>query len=419
MGAPLFALRLIAHEVAGLIGRVEMVRPFSLHETMVPGAMPSGRALREIDAYLARGRAELLRMARSFLAWLRSGRAERTHLEVVQRRFVFLRLRVNAALTQFDLFADAISQRSETDTGVWLAGLDALARDALTVPGAPYRVPELLCYLDRGLGAAIRRARTRLPGGGVNPVAVVRVPRERMVGLGIASSLVHEAGHQGAALVGLVPALRRAMEPTLRSKSANQGLGPSPWTYWHRWMAEIAADLWSVARLGISSTLGLMNVVSLPRVFVFRANLDDPHPTPWIRVLLSAELGRQLYPHPYWQRLLGVWRAAYPPDFEGMHAARLALLAEHVPTFVRRILEVPMPGVPARSLAQFLVDRELSPQRLEEHVERWCRAPQYLERLRPCRAFAVVGYCRLARGRSPAGEIPLFSSLLTRWALAA
>jgi len=33
-------------------------------------------------------------------------------------------------------------------------------------------------------------------GGGENPVAIVRVPRERMVGNGIASSLVHEVGHQ-------------------------------------------------------------------------------------------------------------------------------------------------------------------------------------------------------------------------------
>ena len=60
-----------------------------------------------------------------------------------------------------------------------------------------------MCYLDRGHGAAIRRARARLPGGGMSPVAIIRVPRERMVGAGIASSLVHEVGHQAAALLDL------------------------------------------------------------------------------------------------------------------------------------------------------------------------------------------------------------------------
>ena len=71
-----------------------------------------------------------------------------------------------------------------------------------------YEPPPVICYLDRGHGAAIRRARTRLPGGGENPVAIIRVPRERMVGSGIASSLVHEVGHQASALLDLVNSLR-------------------------------------------------------------------------------------------------------------------------------------------------------------------------------------------------------------------
>ncbi len=59
---------------------------------------------------------------------------------------------------------------------------------------------------------AIRRARTRLPGGGDNPVAIIRLPRERMVGSGIASSLIHEVGHQGAALLDLVNSLRPLLQ---------------------------------------------------------------------------------------------------------------------------------------------------------------------------------------------------------------
>ncbi len=61
------------------------------------------------------------------------------------------------------------------------------------------RIPAVGLLSGPRAGAAIRRARTRLPGGGDNPVAIIRVPRERMVGSGIASSLVHEVGHQAAA----------------------------------------------------------------------------------------------------------------------------------------------------------------------------------------------------------------------------
>jgi len=42
---------------------------------------------------------------------------------------------------------------------------------------SPHRVP----------GAAIRRARTRLPGGQPSPVGILRIPRERMIGHGVAS----------------------------------------------------------------------------------------------------------------------------------------------------------------------------------------------------------------------------------------
>jgi len=83
-----------------------------------------------------------------------------------QRSFSLLRLRFNAVLTQFDLFNNALTQRSEREIGVWLSGLDVVSADALRLPGDYYDAPPVICYLDRGVGAAIRRARTRLPGGG-------------------------------------------------------------------------------------------------------------------------------------------------------------------------------------------------------------------------------------------------------------
>jgi len=93
-----------------------------------------------------------------------------------------LRMRFNLGLSQLDLFSDAITQRSENETGLWLSGLDVAAQDALDLPGGYFRAPPVVCYLHRGLGGAIRRARTRLPGGGENPVSIIRIPRERMVG---------------------------------------------------------------------------------------------------------------------------------------------------------------------------------------------------------------------------------------------
>ncbi len=194
--------------------RLSLVRPFALNEVMVPAASFSPAARLAIDAFLADGRVELRHRLEDFLGWLHHD-VELAGAAEAQRRFAFLRLRFNLVLTQFDLFADVLTQRSEQPTGVWLAGLDVAASDALALPGC-FEAPPVVCYLDRGHGAAIRRARTRLPGGAANPVAIVRVPRERMVGSGVALSLVHEVGHQAAALLDLVHAANDLFEARQR-----------------------------------------------------------------------------------------------------------------------------------------------------------------------------------------------------------
>ena len=303
-----FARSMLVHETRALSARLALVKPFALQETMLPAAALLPAAEVAIDRFLVGGRRELRRLIHRYLDWLHRADSEHATAEEAQRRFAILRLKFNTALTQFDTFADVITQRSENELGVWLSGLDVVAADALALPGY-YDPPPVICYLDRDIGAAIRRARTRMPGGGENPVAIIRVPRERMVGTGVASSLVHEVGHQAAALLDLVNSLRFS----LRASQRGAGLARLAWQLWERWISEIVADFWSVARVGIAATLGLMAVVSLPRAFVFRLNAKDPHPLPWIRVKLSAAMGEALYPHPQWQQLSETWEGFYPP----------------------------------------------------------------------------------------------------------
>ena len=94
-------------------------------------------------------------------------------------------------------FAKVLDGLFDVSTSINLTvDLDVLAEDGLAVCKEYTDVPALMVFLQRGHGAAIRRARTRLPGGDENPVAVIQIPRERMVGSGIASSLIHEVGHQ-------------------------------------------------------------------------------------------------------------------------------------------------------------------------------------------------------------------------------
>ena len=416
-----YASWMLAQEARSLLTRLARVKPFALIEPMLPAAALLPDAQSAIERYLMLGRRELRSMIMGFLGWLHGPQGQRATAAEAQRRFTFMRMKFNATLTQFDLFNDVVTQRSEHESGVWLSGLDVVSADALALPGAEagvnvkpyYEAPPVICYLDRGPGAAIRRARTRLPGGGENPVAIIRVPRERMVGSGIASSLIHEVGHQGAALLDLVNSLRPLLQGLQRGGGA-----PLVWQLWERWVSEIVADFWSLARVGVVATMGLIGVVSLPRAFVFRLNADDPHPVPWIRVKLSCAMGQVMYPHPQWARIARLWESFYPltglaplqqqllVQLQASMSALVALLVNHRPQLLR-----------GRSLVEVMQVGRRQPVQLERLFRTWNVIPGQMYRAGPSLVFAVLGQARANGQLSPEDESTLLARLLTHWAL--
>ncbi len=408
------AARLLEQEARALLTRLARVKPFALQETMLPAAALTPAAQVAIERFLVSGRVALRARVMAYLAWL-GGPGRNAPPAEMQRRFTLARLAFNNSLSQFDLFSSVITQRSENETGVWLAGLDVLAADALALPRVAIARPQVICYLDRGPGAAIRRARTRLPGGGLNPVAIIRVPRERMVGHGIASSLVHEVGHQGAALLDLVPSLRHALH---QRQAAATPADRGAWTLYERWISEIAADVWSVAMLGVGSTLGLMGVVSLPRWYVFRLSPSDPHPVPWVRVKLSAACGRRLYPHPQWDEISVLWERLYPRDRLGPAEREvLDALLRTMPDFVSLVLSHRPRSLGGRTVRDAFPTSGRTPERLTQLYRRWRSDPRILRELPPTIAFAVLGQARYRGALSAAEESRIVGNLLTFWAL--
>jgi len=362
---------------------------------MVPAASFSVEAMRAVERHVADSIATLLPEVERFLAWVK----QCPEPDLAQERFALLRLRFNLFLDRFDIYSDAITQRSERPVGIWLSGLDALAEDMLATGVARSERPPLACYLDRGRGAAIRRARTRFADGELNPLAMVRLPRERMIGSGVASSLAHEVGHQGVALLKL-------HEPARRVLAAQPGSAP-----WALWSSEILADFWAIACLGISATVGLLAVVTLPQAFVFRLNDNDVHPSPYIRTLLSAALGERVFPDPQWQKLAETWRRLYPLAHAPLRKravlrAREAEISRVADTLVK--LEFTSLGA---SLPRHLKASSRSPERL--------RTSRLLElrAVSPLFAIAALGQGRADGVIEPEAEARTLNDLLRRWAL--
>jgi hypothetical protein len=411
MRAVSYAHWMLDQEARALQVRLSRIRPFVLNQPMVLAASLLPKAQIAIERFLARGRSDLGRRIQDYIGWLH-GPGSASSAAEAQQKFVFLRLRFNAVLSQLELFSQVITQRGESEQGVWLSGLDVVSSDALALPGI-YEAPPVICYLDRGVGAAIRRARTRLPGGGENPVAIIRIPRERMIGSGIASSLIHEVGHQGAQLLGLVNSLR----PVLQARQS-QAADPLLWQLWERWISEIVSDFWSVARIGVVATLGLIGVVGLPRPFVFRINVDDPHPVPWIRVKLSCAIGDALNPHPQWNRVAQMWESYYPLDaLDDTRRDLILRLEKSLPAFVGLLTDHRPPALHGRSLNEAMQAQDRSPRRLTTLFQLWNRTPGDMYRASPSLVFAVIGQAKADGNLSPEDESDLLARLLTHWAM--
>jgi hypothetical protein len=226
---------------------------------------------------------------------------------------------------------------------------------------------------------------------------------------------VHETGHQAAALLGLVDSLRPEIQRAWRDIAGAERVA---WRLYERWISEIVADLYSIARVGVSSTMGLMGLVSLPSAFVFRMAPDDPHPFSWIRVHLSCAFGDALYPDPQWRQLAQVWSSLYPVRRLPPGKVRViqALLAT-MPTFVRLVLGHRPASLRGRALGEVLHGRDRSPDRLVRLFQEWMAERSAIPRTRPALAFAVVGQARARGLLTPEGEDRLLGRLISYWAL--
>ncbi|HRI59876.1 MAG TPA: hypothetical protein PK228_09135 [Saprospiraceae bacterium] len=397
-------------EAQALQARLQQVQPFALQMPMVTAARIDPAALKGIENLLYCGKRELESRLTSFQqqAQQRNGDPE-----VMQQQFALLKLRFNALLDQLDIFADVLAQRGEHHTGVWVAGLDALVRDGIRPIADFAQIPPLVCFLERGHGAAIRRARTRLPGGRSNPVGVIQVPRERMISNGIASSLIHEVGHQVAALMNFLQPLRQQLNVRATSNPEHS----TSWLLIERWISEIMADVWAVGLLGIGATTGLMSVVSLPRYFVFRINTDDPHPFPWIRVMISAAVGQRWYPGEQWEQLKHHWHQCYPIERETSSKLKLLRQLETiVPEFVDMLSAFRPGSMHGRLLTDLFPLEEQQPGQLRREFQHW-NGNQRLARERPpCLVFATLAQARFDGRLDPFREQLLLNQCLQHWA---
>jgi hypothetical protein len=165
--------------------------------------------------------------------------------------------------------------------------------------------------------------------------------------------------------------------------------------------------------------MGLIGVVSIPRVFAFRLDMDDPHPMPWFRVKISVALGEVLFPHPQWQAIRRLWETLYPPEpVEPFQRACLRLLDETLPTFAQLVVDHRPPRLKGLSLREAIVEPACKPEQLRQLFQFYMQSPGALRSASPVTVMAAIGQVRFDGSLAPIAESALISRMLRSWAVA-
>ncbi|WP_406356398.1 hypothetical protein [Streptomyces sp. NBC_00658] len=322
-------------------------------------------------------------------------------LRAVRHGLLRLRRRYLQVETVLDFYGDAVNSRTSPQLRGLLRGFDALAGDSMatTLTRLGIDPPLALVYQDRGLGAAILRAGIRLwDDGHPSPAAAIKLTRHN---LSHPTALLHETGHQVAHLTGWNSELAAALSERLTRRSTELA------GVWEGWAPEIAADVHAFAQAGWAPVAALSNVVDGSTRAVYRIRAGDPHPFPFMRVMLNVALCRRWYGTGPWDDVATVWEQRHPPgsapgDAGALTRAGMAALDEIVDVCTRQ----PMAAFRGRALSAVLDPRQVSPAALGSLARQAgasLLSSSYLRRHEPLRILAHLA-TRAAAEPAHAGD---------------
>src|SRR5580692_6056214 len=274
----------------------------------------------------------------------------------------------------WDFYFELFGQR-QGKYGDWLLSCDRIAMDcyqaAYTGIGVARSVPSPppFCYMKTGFApATIRRGiRMRRLGKQLNPFPLVQLPYHRLVNPWTLGAVMHEVSHNLQSDLGLNKDLPRQLGLRL----LKEDLGRFVSSVWVRWNREMFADM-SALLLGGPEVVGsLMDVIGRAPAAVFGFNPRGPHPTPYLRLLISAELLRRLGFEKEAEQYARAWTRIYPNPKSGtIPKAVLTTFPKACALAVDAMCFRPFPSLGNKSLSQVIRFEKKDQQMIEESARR-------------------------------------------------
>lgn len=320
-----------------------------------------------------------------------------------------IELEMSKAFTFFDTYMDVLTQRHTPELGRLLAGCDMLALDALKKDHPALAIIEPpLVYCDRGFGASTLREGVMLPDHIPNPIPLIQIPYSKLKEKYNLTSILHEAGHEAMVRLGLTSTLPKVLRHALEREGASDAIKD----LFSLWTSEIGPDFWTFCASGLAQAAGIKEILALPPGHVFRISWTDPHPPPYLRVLLSFEWCRQVWGRGDWDNWEKEWLELYPLKDAPVETERLFKQARsYLPAISRAFLYTKFRVLNRKAIPDLFNLSALTPSDLQRIAKTASSGALNLKGLSPCTQLAVFRIIR-DQGKITEEEI---DRIMTMW----
>src|ERR1700677_963965 len=293
------------------------LRPFRREEFGAGAAAPTEGHIQAVNALMGSLRRGLLKMSGRVTKAVAAAGAEPSTelLSEAMRRKDHAHNWVQGIERIWDFYFELFGQRQGLYAD-WLLSCDRIALDcyqaAYTGIGKarPIPAPPPFCYMRTGFAPATfrRGIPLRRLGRQLNPFPLIQLPYHRLVNPWTLGAMHHETSHGLQSDLGLSRDIPRNIARAL----LKEGIAKNVAGIWTRWNREMFADMSALLLGGPEILASLMDVVGRAPETVFAYRERGPHPTPYLRTLISVELLRRMGFAEEARRYRHAWLKLYP-----------------------------------------------------------------------------------------------------------
>jgi hypothetical protein len=258
----------------------------------------------------------------------------------------------------WNFYFELFGQR-QTRYAKWLLSCDRIGLDCYraaylglgTARSIP--APPPFSYMATGFAPATFRRGIPLKrlGKQLNPFPLIQLPVHRLVNPWTLGAVLHEVSHNLQSDLGLSREVPRKVGLKLLQAGASKLVART----WVRWNREMFADMSALMLGGPGIAGSLMDILARGPETVAYFNPRGPHPTPFFRMLINAELLRRMGFESEASQYRRLWLRIYPkPASDSIPAPVLKSFHDACPLAVDAMCFRPYRSLGNKSLAQVL-----------------------------------------------------------------